>query len=54
MNLKAYKVMTLTLNISKERTTRNLNLLMTFFILGLKNVRHLVFIKRGLCFKRKP
>ena len=54
MNLKAYKVMTLTLNISKERTTRNLNLLMTFFILGLKNVRHLVFIKTGLCFKRKP
>ena len=32
------------LNISNKRITKNSNLLMTFFILGLKNVRHLVFM----------
>ena len=32
------------INISKERLTKNLNILMTFFILRLKNVRLLAFI----------
>ena len=31
------------LKISKYRITKNSNLLMTFFILGLKNLRYLVF-----------
>ena len=31
-------------DISKERINKNSNLLMTFFILGLKNVKHLVFM----------
>ena len=44
--LKTFKAKAI--NISKERLTRNLNILMTFFILRLKNVRLLAFIQTGI------